>query len=48
VVGPPVLAGFADHADRGRTSVVERCGHFLPEERPAAVLAALGEHLRAA
>jgi pimeloyl-ACP methyl ester carboxylesterase len=45
VVGPPVLAGFEAHADRGRTAVVERCGHFLPEERPDEVLAALGEHL---
>ena len=48
VLGPPMLAGFEDHADRGRTAVVGRCGHFLPEERPDAVLAALGEHLAAA
>jgi pimeloyl-ACP methyl ester carboxylesterase len=48
VVGPPVLAGFEDHADRARTAVVERCGHFLPEERPGELLAALREHLSAA
>jgi pimeloyl-ACP methyl ester carboxylesterase len=48
VVGPPVLAGFEDHADRARTGVVERCGHFLPEERPDAVLSALRDHLAAA
>jgi pimeloyl-ACP methyl ester carboxylesterase len=48
VVGPPVLAGFAQHADRGRTAVVERAGHFLPEERPREVLALLREHLRSA
>jgi len=47
VVGPPVLAGLEDHADRARTAVVERCGHFLPEERPDALLAALREHLPA-
>ena len=48
VVGPGALAGFEGHADDGRTAVVERAGHFLPEERPDAVLAALGDHLRAA
>jgi pimeloyl-ACP methyl ester carboxylesterase len=48
VVGPPVLEGFEEHADRGGTAVVDRAGHFLPEERPDDVLAALGEHLDAA
>jgi pimeloyl-ACP methyl ester carboxylesterase len=48
VVGPPVLEGFEEHADVARTAVVERAGHFLPEERPDAVLAELGEHLAVA
>jgi pimeloyl-ACP methyl ester carboxylesterase len=48
VVGPPVLDGFEAHADRGRTAVVERCGHFPPEERHGDLLAALHEHLGAA
>jgi pimeloyl-ACP methyl ester carboxylesterase len=48
VVGPPVLEGFEAHADRARTGVIARCGHFLPEERPAELLAALREHLAAA
>jgi pimeloyl-ACP methyl ester carboxylesterase len=48
VVGPVALAGFEAHADHGSTAVVERAGHFLPEERSDAVLAALGGHLRGA
>jgi pimeloyl-ACP methyl ester carboxylesterase len=48
VVGPPALEGFAAHADRGRSAVVERAGHFVPEERPDALLALLREHLDAA
>jgi pimeloyl-ACP methyl ester carboxylesterase len=48
VVRPAVLAGLEEHADGARTAVVERCGHFVPEERPDAVLALLGEHLRGA
>jgi pimeloyl-ACP methyl ester carboxylesterase len=47
VVGPPALAGLEDHADDARTVVVERAGHFVPEERPEAVVAALRAHLRA-
>jgi pimeloyl-ACP methyl ester carboxylesterase len=47
VVGPAVLDGLERHADAGaRTQVIERAGHFLPEERPEAVLAALREHVR--
>jgi pimeloyl-ACP methyl ester carboxylesterase len=49
VVGPRLLAGLERHAGaRARTDVIERAGHFLPEERPDAVLAALRAHLRAA
>jgi pimeloyl-ACP methyl ester carboxylesterase len=48
VVGPPALAGFEEHADRARTVVVPRAGHFLPEERPAAVVAELRSHLAGA
>jgi pimeloyl-ACP methyl ester carboxylesterase len=47
VVGPALLEGLERHADAGaRTQTIERAGHFLPEERPEAVLAALREHLR--
>jgi pimeloyl-ACP methyl ester carboxylesterase len=47
VVGPGLLAGLDRHTDRGaHVEVVERAGHFLPEERPDAVLAALRAHLR--
>jgi pimeloyl-ACP methyl ester carboxylesterase len=47
VVGPALLEGLERHADAGaRTATIERAGHFLPEERPEAVLAALHEHLR--
>jgi pimeloyl-ACP methyl ester carboxylesterase len=47
VVGPSLLDGLERHADAGaRTQVIERAGHFLPEERPEAVLAALREHVR--
>jgi pimeloyl-ACP methyl ester carboxylesterase len=47
VVGPALLAGLERHADAGaRTQTIEGAGHFLPEERPEAVLAALREHLR--
>ena len=39
--------GLDRHAGAGAwTEVVERAGHFLPEERPDAVLAALRAHLR--
>jgi pimeloyl-ACP methyl ester carboxylesterase len=47
VVGLPALAGLDEHADEARTVVVERAGHFVPEERPDAVLAELEAHLRA-
>jgi pimeloyl-ACP methyl ester carboxylesterase len=47
VVGPALLEGLERHAGAGaRTQTIERAGHFLPEERPEAVLAALREHLR--
>jgi pimeloyl-ACP methyl ester carboxylesterase len=45
VVGPPALSGFEEHADRARTVVVPRTGHFVPEERADVVVAELREHL---
>ena len=49
VVGPALLAGLERHTTaRARTEVVARAGHFLPEERPDAVLPALRTHLGAA
>jgi pimeloyl-ACP methyl ester carboxylesterase len=46
VVGPALLAGLDRHAGAGaRTEAVERAGHFLPEERPDAVIAALRAHI---
>jgi pimeloyl-ACP methyl ester carboxylesterase len=46
VVGPALLAGLDRYAGAGaRTEVVARAGHFLPEEQPEAVLAALGAHI---
>jgi pimeloyl-ACP methyl ester carboxylesterase len=46
VVGAGLIAGLDRHADAGaRTEVVERAGHFLPEERPDAVVAALRGHI---
>jgi pimeloyl-ACP methyl ester carboxylesterase len=45
LVGPALIAGLERHADRARTEVVARAGHFLPEERPEPVLAALRSHL---
>jgi pimeloyl-ACP methyl ester carboxylesterase len=48
VVWPGLIAGLDRHADAGaRTEIVERAGHFLPEERPDAVVAALQAHIRA-
>jgi pimeloyl-ACP methyl ester carboxylesterase len=48
VVGAAVMDGLERHADaRARTEVVPRAGHFLPEERPEAVLAALRAHIAA-
>jgi pimeloyl-ACP methyl ester carboxylesterase len=42
VVGPALLHGLERHAGAGaRNEVVECAGHFLPEERPDAVVAAL-------
>jgi pimeloyl-ACP methyl ester carboxylesterase len=49
VVGAVLLDGLEAHArGRARTEVVPRAGHFLPEERPEEVLAALRAHLAAA
>jgi pimeloyl-ACP methyl ester carboxylesterase len=49
VVGAALLERLERHASaRARTEVVARAGHFLPEERPEAVLAALRAHLAAA
>jgi pimeloyl-ACP methyl ester carboxylesterase len=46
VVGAVLVDGIERHAGaRARTEVVARAGHFLPEERPEAVLAALRAHL---
>jgi pimeloyl-ACP methyl ester carboxylesterase len=48
VVGPAFLEGLQRHASaRVHTEVVARAGHFPPEERPEAVLAALRAHLGA-
>ena len=49
VVGPRALAGLERHADApARTAVIPRAGHFLPEEAPEALLAALEPHFAAA
>jgi pimeloyl-ACP methyl ester carboxylesterase len=49
VVGPRLIAGLERHADAGaRIEVVDRAGHFVPEERPDALLALLRSHVRAA
>ena len=49
VVRPALLEGLDRHAGAGAWSAtVERAGHFLPEERPDAVLGALREHIRRA
>lgn len=48
VVGPDSIAGLDRHADRGaRTEVIDRAGHFVPEEAPDALLGLLREHLGA-
>ena len=47
VVGPGLIAGLDRHAGaRAETHVVERAGHFVPEEQPEALLAVLRAHLR--
>jgi len=35
----PVIEGFEPYADEMRVEVVERCGHFVAEERPEVVIA---------
>jgi pimeloyl-ACP methyl ester carboxylesterase len=46
VVRPGLVAGLERHADAGaRTEVIDRAGHFVPEEAPDALLALLGDHL---
>jgi pimeloyl-ACP methyl ester carboxylesterase len=48
VVGPPLIAGLERHSDaRARTEVIAGAGHFVPEEAPEALLAALRPHLAA-
>lgn len=44
VVAIDRIRDLPDHADDARVEVVEGSGHFLPEERPEAVLAALRSH----
>jgi pimeloyl-ACP methyl ester carboxylesterase len=49
VVGPRLIAGLGAHAGAGaRTEVVEGAGHFVPEEKPDALVALLRAHLRRA
>jgi pimeloyl-ACP methyl ester carboxylesterase len=43
VVRPESLGGFQVHADEMAIEVVERCGHFIAEERPDLVLERAGE-----
>ena len=46
VVGPRLIAGLDAHADAGaRTEVVAGAGHFVPEERPDALVALVRAHL---
>lgn len=45
VVTPERLGGYQDHADAMSTVVVPGAGHFTPEERPAAVLQHVRDHL---
>jgi pimeloyl-ACP methyl ester carboxylesterase len=40
VVRPSLLEGASDRADELRIEVIDRCGHFIPEERPDLVIAA--------
>jgi pimeloyl-ACP methyl ester carboxylesterase len=48
VVRPRMFAGLERHADAPvRTEVVERAGHFVPEEQPEALVSLLRDHLRA-
>ncbi len=44
VVTPERIADLPEHADDARVEVIDRCGHFSPEERPEAVLAAVRSH----
>jgi pimeloyl-ACP methyl ester carboxylesterase len=47
VVRPALIAGLDRHAGaRAKEHVIERAGHFVPEERPEALLALLRAHLR--
>jgi pimeloyl-ACP methyl ester carboxylesterase len=49
VVRPRLIAGLDSHAGAGaRTEVVDGAGHFVPEERPGALVALLRAHLRRA
>jgi pimeloyl-ACP methyl ester carboxylesterase len=49
VVRPGLIDGLGAHAGAGaRTEVVDRAGHFVPEERPNALAALLRAHVRRA
>lgn len=39
VIRPEILAGYEPYADEMSVEIVERCGHFIAEERPDVVLA---------
>jgi pimeloyl-ACP methyl ester carboxylesterase len=40
-LGTALAEGLERHGDDARTELLEGCGHFVPEERPAAVAAAV-------
>jgi pimeloyl-ACP methyl ester carboxylesterase len=42
-IGTAAAKGLERHGDDARVTFLEGCGHFVPEERPADVAAAVGE-----
>jgi len=40
-IGTALSTGLERHGDDARTILLEGCGHFVPEERPAEVAAAV-------